>query len=171
MDDLDHVKRLSNGRIDLTIGSALDIFGGSGVNFKDCVEWNLRQISSIWISKFGDSERRRLAQRRNTCLPLPGYVSNWSSILARNATKICTQCVKVYTDGHVNLPIYESTFIVSTPIIKGPICLTPRNQGKVSISSSSLLPGFPFVFWQGVAVKNAGHEGLEVWRYLTSVKL
>jgi phosphoribosylformimino-5-aminoimidazole carboxamide ribotide isomerase len=42
--DLDHVKSLSKGRVDLTIGSALDIFGGSGVTFEDCVKWNQQQI-------------------------------------------------------------------------------------------------------------------------------
>lgn len=41
--DLDHVKKLSNGRVDLTIGSALDIFGGSGVTFEECVMWNKNQ--------------------------------------------------------------------------------------------------------------------------------
>ncbi|KAJ3414845.1 hypothetical protein HDV05_006002 [Chytridiales sp. JEL 0842] len=40
LEDLDIVKRLSKGKVDLTIGSALDIFGGSGVKFMDCVEWN-----------------------------------------------------------------------------------------------------------------------------------
>jgi len=43
VEDLDRVKGLSNGRIDLTIGSALDIFGGRGVKFNDCVEWNSQQ--------------------------------------------------------------------------------------------------------------------------------
>ncbi|PHH62159.1 hypothetical protein CDD81_7533 [Ophiocordyceps australis] len=38
--DLDLVERLSGGRVDLTIGSALDCFGGSGVRLDDCVEWN-----------------------------------------------------------------------------------------------------------------------------------
>jgi phosphoribosylformimino-5-aminoimidazole carboxamide ribotide isomerase len=38
--DLDLVKETSNGRIDLTIGSALDVFGGSGAKFEDCVQWN-----------------------------------------------------------------------------------------------------------------------------------
>tara|TARA_B110000503_G_scaffold127531_1_gene197381 strand:- start:3171 stop:4052 length:882 start_codon:yes stop_codon:yes gene_type:complete len=38
--DLDRVKALSEGRIDLTIGSALDIFGGSGVTLDDCIAWN-----------------------------------------------------------------------------------------------------------------------------------
>jgi len=41
--DLDRVKELSNGRVDLTIGSALDIFGGGGVKFEDCVNWNRHQ--------------------------------------------------------------------------------------------------------------------------------
>ncbi|RFU27409.1 hypothetical protein B7463_g8941, partial [Scytalidium lignicola] len=41
--DLDLVKELSNGKVDLTIGSALDIFGGSGVTFQECVEWNRKQ--------------------------------------------------------------------------------------------------------------------------------
>jgi len=40
--DLDTVKNLSNRKVDLTIGSALDIFGGSGVKLADCVAWNIR---------------------------------------------------------------------------------------------------------------------------------
>jgi phosphoribosylformimino-5-aminoimidazole carboxamide ribotide isomerase len=40
MDDLQLVDRLSNGKIDLTIGSALDIFGGSGVTLEQCLNWN-----------------------------------------------------------------------------------------------------------------------------------
>lgn len=39
-DDLELVNRLSNGRIDLTFGSSLDIFGGSLVRFADCCQWN-----------------------------------------------------------------------------------------------------------------------------------
>ncbi|CAO3660078.1 unnamed protein product [Umbelopsis vinacea] len=38
--DLELVDRLSSGKVDLTFGSALDIFGGSSVKFADCVEWN-----------------------------------------------------------------------------------------------------------------------------------
>jgi phosphoribosylformimino-5-aminoimidazole carboxamide ribotide isomerase len=38
--DLDTVDRISHGKVDLTIGSALDIFGGSLVRFDDCVKWN-----------------------------------------------------------------------------------------------------------------------------------
>jgi len=41
--DLEAVTRLGQGRIDLTIGSALDIFGGSGVKYADCVKFNRRQ--------------------------------------------------------------------------------------------------------------------------------
>jgi phosphoribosylformimino-5-aminoimidazole carboxamide ribotide isomerase len=38
--DLAEVTRLGQGRVDLTIGSALDIFGGNGVNYTDCVQFN-----------------------------------------------------------------------------------------------------------------------------------
>lgn len=41
--DLAAVTRLGQGRIDLTIGSALDIFGGSGVRYEDAVAFN-RQL-------------------------------------------------------------------------------------------------------------------------------
>ncbi|KAJ8326533.1 hypothetical protein BDV3_006039 [Batrachochytrium dendrobatidis] len=40
LSDMDLVNRLSKGRVDLTFGSALDIFGGSGVKFDDLVAWN-----------------------------------------------------------------------------------------------------------------------------------
>jgi len=40
--DLERVTELSHGRVDLTIGSALDIFGGSGVRYADCVAFNRR---------------------------------------------------------------------------------------------------------------------------------
>ncbi len=38
--DLELVQRLSSGTVDVTIGSALDIFGGSGVRYEDCVAFN-----------------------------------------------------------------------------------------------------------------------------------
>jgi phosphoribosylformimino-5-aminoimidazole carboxamide ribotide isomerase len=38
--DLDRVEVLSGGRVDLTFGSALDLFGGSGVRYADCVRYN-----------------------------------------------------------------------------------------------------------------------------------
>jgi phosphoribosylformimino-5-aminoimidazole carboxamide ribotide isomerase len=40
--DLATVDRLSNGRVDLTYGSALDLFGGRLVRYADCVAWNRR---------------------------------------------------------------------------------------------------------------------------------
>ena len=43
LSDLETVTRLGNGKVDLTIGSALDIFGGSGVTYEDCVKFNRRQ--------------------------------------------------------------------------------------------------------------------------------
>jgi phosphoribosylformimino-5-aminoimidazole carboxamide ribotide isomerase len=41
--DLESVTQLGGGMVDLTIGSALDIFGGSGVKYHDCVKFNRRQ--------------------------------------------------------------------------------------------------------------------------------
>ena len=41
--DLGLVTKLGQGKVDLTIGSALDIFGGSGVKYEDCVKFNRRQ--------------------------------------------------------------------------------------------------------------------------------
>jgi len=40
--DLQEVEVLGQGRIDLTIGSALDIFGGSGVRYEQAVDFNRR---------------------------------------------------------------------------------------------------------------------------------
>jgi phosphoribosylformimino-5-aminoimidazole carboxamide ribotide isomerase len=42
LDDLKLVAELSNNKVDLTIGSALDIFGGSGVALEACIAWNKR---------------------------------------------------------------------------------------------------------------------------------
>jgi phosphoribosylformimino-5-aminoimidazole carboxamide ribotide isomerase len=41
--DLETVDQLGQGRVDLTIGSALDIFGGNRVKYDDCVKFNRRQ--------------------------------------------------------------------------------------------------------------------------------
>ena len=38
--DLEAVTQLGQGKVDLTIGSALDIFGGHGVKYEDCVKFN-----------------------------------------------------------------------------------------------------------------------------------
>ncbi len=40
LDDLRRVDELSGGKVDLTIGSALDLFGGTQVKYADCVAWN-----------------------------------------------------------------------------------------------------------------------------------
>ncbi|KAI9599002.1 Phosphoribosylformimino-5-aminoimidazole carboxamide ribotide isomerase [Syncephalis fuscata] len=40
IEDLRLVNRLSRGKVDLTFGSALDLFGGNTVKFADCVAWN-----------------------------------------------------------------------------------------------------------------------------------
>lgn len=40
--DLETVARLGQGRVGLTIGSALDIFGGKGVRYEDAVAFNRR---------------------------------------------------------------------------------------------------------------------------------
>jgi phosphoribosylformimino-5-aminoimidazole carboxamide ribotide isomerase len=40
--DLETVTRIGQGKIDLTIGSALDIFGGSGVRYEEAVAFNRR---------------------------------------------------------------------------------------------------------------------------------
>jgi phosphoribosylformimino-5-aminoimidazole carboxamide ribotide isomerase len=40
--DLARVDSLSSGLVDLTIGSALDLFGGKLVKYEDCVAWNRR---------------------------------------------------------------------------------------------------------------------------------
>src|ERR1039458_5810769 len=53
--DLEAVTKLGGGKIDLTIGSALDIFGGSGVKYEDCVKFNRRRQRS---------EERRVGERR-----------------------------------------------------------------------------------------------------------
>jgi len=41
--DLEDVTRLGGGKVDLTIGSALDIFGGKGVRYDDVVAFNRKQ--------------------------------------------------------------------------------------------------------------------------------
>ena len=43
LEDLELVEQLSQGKVDLTIGSALDIFGGQGVTLEECIAWNKQQ--------------------------------------------------------------------------------------------------------------------------------
>jgi phosphoribosylformimino-5-aminoimidazole carboxamide ribotide isomerase len=40
LEDLDFIKSISSGKVDVTIGSGLDLFGGTMVKYKDCVSWN-----------------------------------------------------------------------------------------------------------------------------------
>lgn len=42
IEDLERVRQLSDGKVDLTFGSALDLFGGKLVKYSDCVRWNRR---------------------------------------------------------------------------------------------------------------------------------
>ena len=41
IEDLNRIKTLSESRVDVTVGSALDLFGGSLIKYKDCVSWNI----------------------------------------------------------------------------------------------------------------------------------
>jgi phosphoribosylformimino-5-aminoimidazole carboxamide ribotide isomerase len=43
LSDLETVTKLGQGKVDLTIGSALDIFGGTSVRYEDVVAFNMRQ--------------------------------------------------------------------------------------------------------------------------------
>jgi phosphoribosylformimino-5-aminoimidazole carboxamide ribotide isomerase len=45
--DLEDVTKLGRGKVDLTIGSALDIFGGRGVKYEDCVKFNRRRSATV----------------------------------------------------------------------------------------------------------------------------
>lgn len=42
VDDLTRTQELSAGQVDVTIGSALDIFGGKGAKYEECVAFNRR---------------------------------------------------------------------------------------------------------------------------------
>ena len=42
MTDVEKVQELSGGKVDLTVGSALDLFGGTGIRYHDLVAWNRR---------------------------------------------------------------------------------------------------------------------------------
>lgn len=46
LQDLEDVTRLGGGRIDLTIGSALDLYGGTGVRYADVLAFNRRQTGA-----------------------------------------------------------------------------------------------------------------------------
>ena len=40
--DMEVVQECSGGNVDVTVGSALDIFGGTGVSYQELVQWNQR---------------------------------------------------------------------------------------------------------------------------------
>jgi phosphoribosylformimino-5-aminoimidazole carboxamide ribotide isomerase len=44
--DLQQVHDLSAGKVDLTIGSALDIFGGTQISLEQCIAWNRAQTTN-----------------------------------------------------------------------------------------------------------------------------
>ena len=43
MDDIEQIRQLGQSRLDYTVGSALDIFGGKGLRYEDLVALNRRQ--------------------------------------------------------------------------------------------------------------------------------
>ena len=43
MADVELIQRLGQGRLDFTVGSALDIFGGKGLRYEEMVDFNRRQ--------------------------------------------------------------------------------------------------------------------------------
>ncbi|WP_367873795.1 phosphoribosylformimino-5-aminoimidazole carboxamide ribotide isomerase [Luteolibacter sp. Populi] len=47
MADVELVGELSGGKVDLTVGSALDLFGGAGIRYDELVEWNRRAGGEI----------------------------------------------------------------------------------------------------------------------------
>lgn len=58
LDDLEAVEKQGRGRVDLTIGSALDIFGGTGVRYIDAVAFNRRNLHPKSHSQSGSTEAR-----------------------------------------------------------------------------------------------------------------
>lgn len=53
IDDLTRVSKLSNSRVDLTIGSALDLFGGDLIRYTDCVAFNKKQKKTCPSRRMG----------------------------------------------------------------------------------------------------------------------
>lgn len=46
MEDVRLVEELGKGRVDVTVGSALDLFGGTGVRYDELVRWSQRAATS-----------------------------------------------------------------------------------------------------------------------------
>ena len=47
LEDLHRVEEIGQGKLDLTIGSALDIFGGTGIRYADAVAFNKKLRTSL----------------------------------------------------------------------------------------------------------------------------
>ena len=47
MDDVRLVETVGQGKVDVTVGSALDLFGGAGLCYRDLVAWNRRYDESL----------------------------------------------------------------------------------------------------------------------------
>ncbi len=47
LEDLHRIQQLSDGRVDATVGSALDLFGGSGVRYADLLAFNRRTSPNL----------------------------------------------------------------------------------------------------------------------------
>ncbi len=48
--DVELVEAASGGAVDVTVGSALDLFGGTGMKYEDLVRWNQRCMSDSTAS-------------------------------------------------------------------------------------------------------------------------
>jgi phosphoribosylformimino-5-aminoimidazole carboxamide ribotide isomerase len=46
MDDLQQIDEVSQGKLDVTVGSALDIFGGKGLRYRELISWNCAEAAS-----------------------------------------------------------------------------------------------------------------------------
>ena len=46
MDDFTQIDEISGGKLDVTVGSALDLFGGFGLRYSDLVKWNREEAAS-----------------------------------------------------------------------------------------------------------------------------
>ncbi len=46
MDDLMQIDEASQGKLDVTVGSALDLFGGQGMRYQELISWNCAEATS-----------------------------------------------------------------------------------------------------------------------------
>ena len=57
LEDLERVTEISSNRVDLSIGSALDIFGGKGVRYSDALAFNLKTALQFKEPRINTDER------------------------------------------------------------------------------------------------------------------